>query len=141
MIKSRGKPEPRYVGLGVLLFALAIQGITPDTDDLASSALPRLLAANIATSLDRLGSTSKHVLWPHQDPEKGEQDPDDACAPVISGIRSTNHAESFRSRFLADSSSTAISWVPLSLPHCAATRRAPVQTQRDRIHSLCRLIC
>ena len=131
----------RSVGFGVLLVALAVQGITPDPDDLASSALPRLLAANLSAQCHRAISCSKPVVWPDEDPEKREQNPNDACAPVISGLRSSSQPESLRSRLFAGVSPSATPAVLLMGSPCAAIHPPFTLTRRARNHLLCRLIC
>jgi hypothetical protein len=140
-MKTRGKPGLRDVGFGVLLIALAIQGITPDPDDLASGSLTRLLATVFSSRADGVDSSPDHASWPDENSEDREQAADDVCIPALSGIRPLSRTEAHRSRLPGQFSSDSTVGIPPSLSPSEAIPRAPALTQRQRIHTLCRLTC
>jgi hypothetical protein len=138
----------RSIGLHLLLIAVAVQGMTPDAHDLASSALVQLIGTEPGPRAKPPGPSSglrfgpERLLPIHSSAPAREnvQDdlPDEVCGPA--------RPLAFAS-LLADLSRLALVWSeprgpslsstpsPLSFPRDVALRGD------DLIYTLCRLLC
>jgi hypothetical protein len=72
-------------GYSILLVAMAIQGLTPDQSDLASSRLLRLVLSGLAGSRSDGGPAPSSIPTP-----RGQDDgvPGEICATVAAGVAS-----------------------------------------------------
>ena len=125
MLMGQGR-QIQSLGQRILLIAVAIQGITPDPDDLASSRSVLVLCPALADD----------------DAGRGVDDwPDDACAvpPLNLGWPKRQKAEEPRLAGLRTAPSPG-PILPGDDPRLVSQAGIPVRFPRI-IHALCRLIC